>query len=69
MPSKTCPISKVKLKTQDHDLVQYLMLLRFGPGAASGTGKPLLSYTAIAKLTRIPYRTVIDLIKVGVKAL
>lgn len=45
------------------------MLLRFGPADVSDVSKPLLNYTTIARLVKLPYRTVIDLIKVGVKAI
>ena len=44
------------------------MLLRFGPAAEAELSRPLLNYSSIAKLTRLPLCTVIDLIKAGVKA-
>ena len=44
------------------------MLLRFGPAASVELSRPLLNFSSIAKLVRLPVSTVIDLIKIGVKA-
>ncbi len=49
-------------------MIDYVMLLRFGPQKMIDFSKPLLNVSTIAKMIRIPYRTVVDLIKVGVKA-
>ena len=44
------------------------MLLRFGLPKHVAIKKPILNFKAISKIVNIPYRTVIDLIKVGILA-
>ena len=61
-------LRKLKVKTQDENAIDYIMLLRFGPKDSAALSKPLLNYTSIARATKLPYKTVVDLIKVGVKA-
>jgi transposase len=61
-------LRKVKVKCQDSRLIDYLLLLRFGTQQDELPYRPLLNYAAIARTTKLPYRTVIDLIKVGVQA-
>ena len=45
------------------------MLLRFGLPKHVVIKKPILNFNAISKIVNLPYRTVIDLIKVGIQAL
>ena len=59
-------VRKLKLKTQDASLIDYLMLLRFGPQQTATLKNPILNYASIARATKLPYTTVEDLIKVGV---
>jgi hypothetical protein len=54
--------------TEDPDLIDYLLLLRFGPAKDSAQGRPLLNYASIARLVRKPLSTVRDLIRVGLRA-
>jgi len=42
---------KLKMKTQDANTIDYLMLLRFGPKETASLHKPLLNYTSIARVT------------------
>lgn len=48
MRSKPLPLKKIKCKTQDPKLIEYLMLLRFGPEFQAGSTKVTLNYKSIA---------------------
>ena len=53
------------MKTQDALLIEYVMLLRYGPQKNIDFTKPLINCSAIAKMIKIPYRTLLDLLKIG----
>ena len=52
----------------DPDLISYVLLLRFGRCSDLETATPVLNYTSIARLIRVPVTTVIELVKAGVAA-
>jgi len=56
-------LRRVKVKAQDAEMIDYLLLLRFGPKETAILETPILNYASIAKATKLPYRTVIDLVK------
>ena len=51
--------------TEDKDLIDYLLLLRFGTQEPSHETRPILNLTSIAKITRKPISTIRALIKHG----
>ena len=54
--------------TEDPELIDYLMLLRFGPAKGAGHGNPALNYSSVSRLVRKPISTVRDLIRKGLQA-
>ena len=50
----------------DSNLISYVLLLRFGRCSDLETATPVLNYTSIARLIRVPVTTVIELVKAGV---
>ena len=55
--------------TEDPMLIDYLLLLRFGPAKGADHGKPALNHSSISRLVRKPISTVRDLIRKGLQAL
>ena len=55
--------------TEDPDLIDYLLLLRFGPSRGRDEGRPVLNYASVARLAKRPVATVRDLITMGLQAL
>ena len=51
---------------EDPQLVDYLLLLRFGTGDPGQAARPVLNFASIAKVVRKPVSTVRDLIKRGI---
>jgi hypothetical protein len=54
--------------TEEQELIDCLMLLRFGPAKGASHGKPALNYSSISRLVRKPISTVRDLIRKGLQA-
>jgi hypothetical protein len=54
--------------TEDPMLIDYLLLLRFGPAKGADHGKPGLNHSSISRLVRKPISTVRDLIRKGLQA-
>ena len=54
--------------TEEQELIDCLMLLRFGPAKGASHGKPALNYSSISRLVRKPISTVRDLINKGLQA-
>jgi hypothetical protein len=50
---------------QDQELLDYLILLRFGPNFDFSTPKPLLNIASIAKLMKKPAGTISRLLKLA----
>ena len=48
--------------TEDPMLIDYLLLLRFGPAKGADHGKPALNYSSVTLLVRKSISTVRDLI-------
>ena len=60
-------LSSQKLRmTEDHQLVDYLLLLRFGTSDFGQAARPVLNYASISKVVRKPVSTIRDLIKRGI---
>ena len=53
----------------DQDLIELVILLRFGPSNFRDINKPLLSITAISKALKISSSTVSKLVKKGISYL
>ncbi len=49
----------------DPNLISYVLLLRYGTCKDVETAKPVLNYTSIARLIKVPVTTVIELVKAG----
>ena len=54
--------------SQDKDLIDYLLLLRYGPHDDLNNILPALSLSAVAKVSLLNQETVRRLIGVGIKA-
>jgi len=54
--------------SQDAQLIEYLLLLRYCTKVPLPHDKPLLNLTAIAKLVKKPVATIRDLIMLGLQA-
>ena len=62
-------LSQRKLRmSEDKQLVDYLLLLRFGTCEVGQASRPILNLASISKITRKPLSTIRDLIKRGVEA-
>ena len=60
-------LSSQKLRmTEDQQLIDYLLLLRFGTGDVGQAARPVLNYASISKVVRKPVSTIRDLIKSGI---
>ena len=51
--------------SRDRDLIEYVLLLRYGPSRHRDITRPRLSVTAVSKALKIPTSTIYMLIKVG----
>ena len=54
--------------TEDQQLIDYLLLLRFGTCDVGEASRPLLNYASIAKFMNKPVSTITHLIKLGMDA-
>ena len=62
-------LSKQKLSiTEDHQLIDYLLLLRYGTSEVGPASRPMLNFASISKIMRKPISTIRDLIKLGIKS-
>ena len=52
--------------TEDQQLIDYLLLLRFGTCEVGQASRPLLNFASIAKIIKKPLSTIRDLIKRGI---
>ena len=53
---------------EDPQLVNYLLLLRFGTSDVGQAARPVLNFTSISKVVRKPVSTIRDLIKRGIES-
>ena len=51
---------------EDSQLVDYLLLLRFGTCEVGQASRPILNLASISKITKKPLSTIRDLIKLGI---
>jgi hypothetical protein len=68
-PRTTSRRPQASRMTEDPDLIDYLLLLRFGPSRGREEGRPALNYASVARLAKRPVATVRDLISTGLQAL
>ena len=62
-------LSSQKLRmTENQQLIDYLLLLRFGTCDFGEASRPILNFASISKIMRKPISTIRDLIKVGIKS-
>ena len=62
-------LSEKKLRmSEDQQLVDYLLLLRYGACEVGRASRPILNLASISKITKKPLSTIRDLIKRGVEA-
>ena len=54
--------------TEDPQLVDYLLLLRFGTSDPGQAPRPVLNFTCISRVVRKPVSTIRDLIKRGIES-
>ena len=54
--------------SEDHQLVDYLLLLRYGTCEVGKASRPILNLSFISKIIKKPLSTIRDLIKRGVEA-
>ena len=60
------PLANAKLPMKhDSRLLQYVLLLRYGPSAMSEAPKPILNFRSIARIISKPATTVRELVKAG----
>ena len=60
-------LSSQKLRmTEDQQLIDYLLLLRFGTSEVGQAARPVLNFASISKVVRNPLSTIRDLIKRGI---
>ena len=52
--------------TEDQQLIDYLLLLRFGTSDPGQAPRPVLNFASISKVVRKPVSTIRDLIKRGI---
>ena len=57
-----------KLSRYDPQLLSYVILLRYGSIVNPDFIKPILNYQSIAKAIKKPLTTVIELVKLGIRA-
>ena len=62
-------LSEKKLRmSENQQLVDYLLLLRYGTCEVGQASRPILNLASISKITKKPLSTIRDLIKCGVEA-
>ena len=62
-------LSSQKLRmTENQQLIDYLLLLRYGTCDIEQASRPILNFASISKIMRKPISTIRDLIKVGIKS-
>ena len=62
-------LSLQKLRmTEDQQLIDYLLLLRFGTSDVGQADRPVLNFASISKVVRKPVSTIRDLIKRGIES-
>ena len=54
--------------TEDQQLIDYLLLLRFGTCEVVPASRPMLNFASISKITKKPLSTIRDLIKLGIES-
>ena len=54
--------------TENQQLIDYLLLLRFGTCEVGPAARPMLNFSAISKIMRKPISTIRYLIKLGLKS-
>ena len=54
--------------TEDQQLIDYLLLLRFGTCEVGPASRPLLNFASISKITKKPLSSIRDLIKIGIES-
>ena len=54
--------------TEDQQLIDYLLLLRFGACEVGPATRPMLNLASISKITKKPISTIRDLIKLGIES-
>ena len=53
--------------TEDQQLIDYLLLLRFGTCEVGPAARPILNFASISKITKKPLSSIRDLIKLGIE--
>ena len=62
-------LSSQKLRmTEDQQLIDYLLLLRFGTREVGPASRPMLNFASISKITKKPLSSIRDLIKLGIES-
>ena len=62
-------LSQQKLRmTEDQQLIDYLLLLRFGACEVGPVSRPMLNFASISKITKKPLSSIRDLIKLGIES-
>ena len=54
--------------TEDQQLIDYLLLLRFGTCDVGPATRPMLNFASISKITKKPLSSIRDLIKLGIES-
>ena len=54
--------------TEDQQLIDYLLLLRFGACEVDPASRPMLNFASISKITKKPLSSIRDLIKLGIES-
>ena len=52
--------------TEDQQLIDYLLLLRFGTREVGPASRPMLNFAYISKIAKKPLSTIRDLINLGI---
>ena len=62
-------LSSQKLRmTEDQQLIDYILLLRFGTCEVGPAARPMLNFASISKITKKPLSSIRDLIKLGIES-
>ena len=62
-------LSSQKLRMIEvEQLIDYLLLLRFGAFEIGPAARPMLNFASISKITKRPLSTIRDLIKLGIES-
>ena len=54
--------------TEDQQLIDYLLILRFGACEVGLASRPMLNFASILKIAKNPLSTIRDLIKLGIES-